>query len=97
MMRNMLTLRAHIFIEGRVQGVFYREWALRQAQGLRLTGWVRNLADGRVEVVAEGQKSKLVKLIELIKEGPRLAKVEQIDVNWEKATGEFEEFSIRRD
>lgn len=87
-------IRAHVFIEGRVQGVFYRDWTLRKAQGKQLTGWVRNLEDGRVEVVAEGKKNQVNQLIELIKNGPRLAKVKHIDVSWEKTTGEFESFEI---
>lgn len=87
-------VRAHVLIKGRVQRVFYRDWTRRTAQGLSLTGWVRNLEDGRVEIVAEGEKNKLIKLIELIKEGPRLAKVKHIDVSWEKATGEFNNFEI---
>lgn len=96
----MQNIRAHIFISGRVQGVFYRAWTLRQAQGLGLSGWVRNLPaqadlnDGRVEIVAEGEKNKLIKLIELIKKGPPLASVGNVDVSWEKATGEFKNFQI---
>lgn len=91
----MANIRAHIFIEGRVQGVFYRVWARDTARKLGLTGWVRNLADGRVEAVIEGEKDKVNQLIELIKEGPRLANVEHMDVSWEQASGEFEDFEIR--
>ncbi len=87
-------VRAHVFIEGRVQGVFYRDWTLRQAQGLRLTGWVRNLADGRVEAVFEGPKEKIEKMIQKCRSGPMLAGVKHMDVSWEKATGEFEDFEI---
>ena len=88
-------VRAHVFIEGRVQGVFCRAWTIRQAQGLSLTGWVRNLDDGRVEVVAEGEKSELTELIKLIKKGPPLAKIKHLDVIWEKATGEFDAFGMK--
>ena len=87
-------VRAHIFIEGRVQGVFYRSWTQRQAEKLGLTGWVKNLEDGRVEVVAEGEKENLSKLIEAVKKGPPLSKVEHLDIIWEEATGEFGEFEI---
>ena len=87
-------LRAHIFIEGQVQGVFYRVWCKKQASKHDLCGWVRNTDDGRVEVVAEGEKNKLTKLIELVKEGPKFAKVENVDVAYEKATGEFDSFEI---
>lgn len=86
--------RAHVFIEGRVQGVFYRDWTRRLAQGLRLTGWVRNLEDGRVEAVFEGSKKNAEEMIKKCKVGPRLAGVKHIDVSWEKATGEFKDFEI---
>lgn len=89
-------VRAHVFIKGQVQGVFYRAWTLRQAQGLRLTGWVRNLADGRVEAVFEGEKEGVEEMIAKCRQGPQLAGVDHIDVNWEKATGEFAEFDIIR-
>ena len=87
-------VRVNILITGRVQGVFYRVWCKKQAGKLGVCGWAKNLDDGRVEVVAEGEKSKLMELIKLIKEGPKLAKVEGVDVNWEKATGEFTSFEI---
>lgn len=87
-------VRAHVFIEGRVQGVFYRDWTRRLAQGLQLTGWVRNLADGRVEAVFEGPKEKVEQMIEKCNEGPRLAGVKHIDTIWEEATGEFNNFEI---
>lgn len=87
-------VRAHIYVKGRVQGVFYRVWAKKNAKELRLTGFVRNLVDGRIEIVAEGKRQKLTKLAELIEKGPQLAKVEHVDVIWEKATGEFEKFEI---
>lgn len=90
----MDTVRAHVYIEGKVQGVFFRDWTVRQAQVFRLKGWVRNMEDGRVEIVAEGEKGKLIKLIGLIKKGPPLAKVEHLDIIWEKATGKFEGFEI---
>lgn len=88
-------VRVHVFIEGRVQGVFYRSWVLRQAQDLRLSGWVRNLEDGRVEAVFEGSKAKVEKMIEKCKEGSSYSSVEHIDVIWEKEMGEFKEFKIR--
>ncbi len=87
-------VRAHVFVEGRVQGISYRYWARKTAQGLGLTGWVKNLADGRVEAVFEGSKSKVEKIIEKCHEGPMLAGVKHIDVIWEKATREFNNFEI---
>lgn len=86
--------RAHIFITGRVQGVFFRKFTHDYAVRLGLTGWVKNLPDGRMETVAEGEKEKLIELIELIKKGPPLAKIEKVEVSWEKAIGEFDGFSI---
>ena len=90
------TVRAHVFIEGRVQGVFYRVWIREQAQELGLSGWVRNLEDGRVEAVFEGPRDKLEKMVKKCYKGPQLAGIEHIDVNWEKATGEFGTFEITR-
>lgn len=89
-------VRAHVFIEGRVQDVFYRAWVREQAQELGLGGWVRNLEDGRVEAVFEGPRDKVEKMIKKCHKGPRLAGIEHIDVNWEKATGKFGTFEIVR-
>jgi acylphosphatase len=89
-----MNVRAHILVEGRVQGVFYRSWTARQAQGLGLSGWVKNLTDGRVEAVIEGPKSKVEEVVERCKQGPRFAGVKYIDVSWEPATGEYEGFEI---
>lgn len=86
--------RTHVFVEGRVQAVSYRYWVLRQAQALRLTGWVKNLEDGRVEAVFEGPKGKVEMMLEKCKKGSMLAKVKHIDVIWEKATEEFTSFEI---
>ncbi|MBI2007310.1 MAG: acylphosphatase, partial [Candidatus Blackburnbacteria bacterium] len=61
---------------------------------LGVCGWVRNTEDGRVEIVAEGERRKLIKLIELVRKGPPLAKVEKVDVSWGEATWEFQNFSI---
>ena len=87
-------VRAHVFIEGRVHGIGFRYWARKNAQGLGLTGWVRNLADGRVEVVFEGAKKEIEDMIKKCKRGPMLAGVKHIDVIWEKASGEFDDFEI---
>ncbi len=90
------TVRAHVFIEGRVQGIFYRMWTREQAQKLGLVGWVRNLEDGRVEAVFEGPKDKVEKMVKKCHKGPHPAGIEHIDVSWEKATGEFSIFEITR-
>ncbi len=87
--------RAHIFVSGRVQGVFYRATTQEVARRLRLRGWVRNLPDGRVEIVAEGPEDALKALIDWCWEGPPLARVEDVKVIWEEPTGEFEDFVVR--
>ncbi len=87
-------IRAHVYIEGKVQGVFYRDWILRQARGLGLTGWVKNLEDGRVEVVFEGPKMQVEVLTQKCKEGSSASEVKHTDISYEKATGEFDGFSI---
>ena len=87
--------QTHILIYGRVQRIGFRWWVQRQAIKLGLNGWVRNLDDGGVEAVAEGRKGNIDKLIELIKKGPILSKVESVNVDWGRATGEFEKFGIR--
>lgn len=87
--------RAHIVILGRVQGVFYRMWMQEEAGKLELKGWVKNTNDGKVEAVFEGPEGKIKQMIEKCKEGSRFAKVTNIDVKWEKATGEFDSFEIK--
>lgn len=86
--------RAHVLVSGRVQGVFFRDHTRRWALSLGLTGWVRNLWDGRVEVVAEGEKERLEGLIARLKEGPPLARVENVSVDWEEYRSEFSDFRI---
>lgn len=89
--------RIHIFVSGLVQGVFFRSETKAKAQELGLLGWVKNLADGRVEILTEGEKEKLEKLIEWVKKGPASARVNGLDVEWQKYKGEFENFEIRYD
>lgn len=86
--------RAHVFIEGRVQGIGYRYWIRKTAQSFGLAGWVRNLVDGRVEAVFEGPKGDIENMIEKCRKGPMLAGVKHLDVVWEKGLGEFEDFEI---
>jgi acylphosphatase len=86
--------RARVFIEGRVQGVFYRAFAREVAYGLSLNGWVRNLRDGRVEAVFEGDKMAIEQAIKECYTGPPGARVSRIDVQWEPYKGEEKEFSI---
>lgn len=85
----------HIIVSGIVQGVFFRAHTKNAAQNLGLVGWVRNLRDGRVEIAAEGPKSALEQLIAWCHEGPPHARVDNVDVTWDKATGEFETFEVK--
>jgi acylphosphatase len=88
--------RAHIFVSGRVQGVCYRDFTQKWASSLHLTGWVKNLYDGRVEAVVEGEKEKIETLINKLKEGPSLSRVENTELIWEEYTGEYKDFRITR-
>ncbi|MHC1586031.1 MAG: acylphosphatase [Candidatus Hecatellaceae archaeon] len=91
-----MQVRAHVYVSGRVQGVFFRWYTRDEALKLGVKGWVRNLPDGRVEAVFEGEKEAVEKMIEFCKRGPPAAKVENVEVHWETPTGEFQDFKIRR-
>ena len=91
----MKNRRAHIFVSGRVQGVFFRAGAQKKARELGVTGWAHNLADGRVELLAEGETEKLEQFVAWCKEGTPLAKVDHCDVQFEEYKNEFPDFSIR--
>lgn len=86
--------RLHAYVSGRVQGVGFRFLAQHVARMLGLTGWVRNLYDGRVEVVAEGEREQLEQFLTELRKGPRLARIEKVEVFWEEYRGEFSEFSV---
>lgn len=88
--------RVTILVTGKVQDVFFRASTLERAQGLGLVGWVMNLPDGAVEVVAEGPKYALEQLVEWCKEGPPAAEVEDVRTRYGDAVDEFRTFSIRR-
>jgi acylphosphatase len=87
--------RAHVFVAGRVQGVFFRSATKHYADRYFVKGWIRNLPDGRVEAVFEGEKEAVQKLIEFCKHGPSSARVTNVDFTWENYTGEFESFKLR--
>lgn len=89
-----MTAQLHVIVSGRVQGVSFRYFAEKQAVELGLTGWVRNLYDGRVEVLAEGERDALERLLGRLREGPRMARVEDIDIDWRDYTGIFKDFRI---
>ncbi|MGQ9570152.1 MAG: acylphosphatase [Thermodesulfovibrionales bacterium] len=91
----MEKVRAHLFIEGRVQGVFYRAFTRDIAHSLSLNGWVRNLRDGRVEAIFEGEKGLIEKAIKECYTGPPGARVTNIDIKWEEFKGDLKGFTIR--
>lgn len=88
-------IRAHIFVQGMVQGVFFRVKTRQKAKVLGVTGWVKNLPDGRVEAVFEGGKEKVEQIIEWIKKGPLFSRVDDVKIDFEECKGEFENFEIR--
>jgi acylphosphatase len=92
---KMPIVRAHIYVSGRVQGVFFRAFTKREALRLGLRGWVKNQPDGRVEAVIEGERRDVDVLIQLCQNGPPLAIVRDIHVNWEPPTNIFTTFSIK--
>jgi acylphosphatase len=88
-------VRAYLLISGSVQGVGYRWSCRRAAQGMGVTGWVRNLPDGRVEAVAQGTREQVESLIAWCYRGPDEARVSDIAVSYEEPAGEFQDFGIR--
>ncbi len=86
--------RAHVFISGRVQGVNFRASARTYARETGVSGWVRNLEDGRVEAVFEGARPAVQRMVSWCYSGPAHARVDSVDVHWEKPTGEERGFSI---
>ena len=91
-----MNTRVHVFVLGKVQAVFFRSSTKEKAQVLGLKGWVRNLADGRVEAVFEGEEEAIEKMLEWCKAGPEYAKVTGIEVVAELYKGEFNEFKLWR-
>lgn len=86
--------RIHAIISGKVQGVFFRYYTKRLADELELTGWVTNLPNGSVEVVAEGDDHQLKKFISFLRKGPKLSRVDKIKIEEEKYTENLREFKI---
>jgi len=80
--------RAHVFISGRVQGVWFRASTRDKAEELSLNGWVRNLPDGRVEAVFEGDDKAVDEMVEWCHYGPPMARVDTVDIEYEKPQGE---------
>ena len=86
--------QVQLFVRGRVQGVFLRASAQREAKRLGLTGWVKNRPDGAVEILAEGDEDALKELLGWANHGPSAARVERVDVRWRSFVGDFSDFRI---
>jgi acylphosphatase len=87
--------RIRVIITGRVQGVFFRQKTKEKAQSLSLTGWVKNLPNGQVEAIFEGEKENIKKIIAFLWVGPPLARVDNLDIQEEPYQGEFASFEIK--
>jgi len=87
-------VRAHVWVSGMVQGVYYRQNTRREAQKRGVRGWVRNLADGRVEAVLEGERGAVEAAVEWCRLGPPESHVEHLEVKWEEPEGKFPGFDV---
>ncbi len=86
--------RIHVFVSGRVQGVYFRKSTKKKAKKLNVFGWVRNLSDGRVEAIFEGEENMVEQIIDWCKKGSVFAKVEDLEIIKEEYRGEFSGFAI---
>lgn len=86
---------AHILVSGRVQGVAFRYYARNIAIQLDVKGWIKNLPNGQVELVVEGSKNSVEEMVEWCKRGPRMAEVEDIEVDWLPYSGKFGQFQLK--
>jgi acylphosphatase len=94
-MAEQVNVRLHATVEGRVQGVGFRYFTQENAIKLGLTGWVRNRWNGTVEIVAEGSREELEKLLQAIGRGPRAGTTQDVKFDWLTASGEFKRFRVR--
>lgn len=83
-----------MLVRGRVQGVFFRAATQREARRLGLTGWVKNRADGFVEILAEGEEDEVKELLGWAQKGPSAARVDHVDVRWRSFSGDYADFRI---
>jgi acylphosphatase len=88
-------VRLDAVVRGRVQGVGFRYFVLAEAMRLGVAGWVANEGDGSVRCVAEGPRARLDSLLDLLREGPRGASVDDVGASWGPAGGDFRNFSVR--
>jgi acylphosphatase len=90
----MAKTRAHVYVSGKVQGVYFRQTTMEQAQSRGVFGWVKNLADGRVEAVFEGEEDAVKALVDFCGKGPKGASVTDVATSWEPFGEEFASFEI---
>jgi len=95
MRRDHALKRLSVFWAGHVQGVGFRYTAESAALDLKLTGWVRNLPDGRVEALVEGSEKGLTAFLDRIAQGPMKHYIQRVESRWDPATGEFDDFRVR--
>ena len=91
-----MNIRVRVLVSGKVQGVFFRSSTKDKAEELGISGWVRNLSDGRVEAVFEGEKEDVDKMVEWCRKGPEYARVTGVESVVEEYKGEFTGFLLRR-
>jgi acylphosphatase len=91
-----MKVRRYILVSGKVQGVLFRSGTKKIADELHIFGWVRNLDDGSVEAVLEGEQDNVEKMIEWCRKGPSYANVKDVQVMLEEYKGKFKDFSVRR-
>jgi acylphosphatase len=87
--------RAHVYVSGQVQGVFFRDSTRERAEQLGLAGWVRNISDGRVEALFEGPSEKVREMVRWCEEGPSHADVEDVEAEFEAPQGDLAGFEVR--
>lgn len=92
----MAQKRIHLVVRGRVQGVLFRQSSVREAKRLGLTGWVKNRADGAVEILAEGEEDQVKDFLAWAQHGPSTARVDKVDTRWKSYTGEYATFYIEQ-
>ena len=90
-------MTARIFVLGFVQGVGFRQFVKKNALNLELKGWVKNLPDGRVEVLVQGSKENIEKLVAICEKGTFLSDIKSVQIEWEKDSAEFLDFQILHD
>ena len=90
----MAQKRIHLVVRGRVQGVYFRASAKREARQLGLTGWVKNRNDGAVELLAEGEEDQVKDFLAWAQHGPSTARVDKVETRWRSYTGEYAKFQI---